>query len=225
MAIEALGPRMMRAAETSGIAHLQKVVGPSLLARSVAKAPVLFGDLKASAFQEDLPRGVRVGFGRGAAGGYVVLIHESDLFRHSGARDYKWVYYYEGGLSRAIKPGDWNEPNIPPNFRRLFGRPLEWEGRGENPWVRAYESEFGSAAPSATGDHWRFSIVSYAKRADASGYPLSGQAHFLFGRADSAYEESRDWIDSSMAAAMRRASIDEVSRVAAEMRVGGGANV
>ncbi len=192
-----LGPAIGKAAEASALRSVRREVAPHILALAKTKVPMLFRVLLGSGAFHNVPNGAAITFG-GMASGYAERQHEDTSLSHSGPRQGNWVY--QGFDLSTFRVGDWNLPRQATMMglhRGVIG--LTAKGNKARGWVttggRLYTGKI-------TGKRWRYSIVHYVKRAPASRFGHKvGQAHFLYGASNSAWEQSGEWAVRTLIAA------------------------
>ena len=178
-------PAIARQAETRVNRALRSEIGPRIKTEAAAKAPKLFRDLTRSGLVENAPGGIRIVFG-GQASAYAAKQHEDDSLHHPGRYG---RYVYRG--KTAAHPGD---PNPPRGSIRTSVSSIK-TGRTRGIWTDARGKQL-----RGKGGFWRRKAVHYAKRLPAGGRSdPAGQAHYLHGASNSAYEENQEWALGRMA--------------------------
>lgn len=200
-ALRDAGPSVAKAMEAEALKVLRGPVADKIAEKAQDKAPKMFGTLKGSAGTKDIPRGTEITFG-GQASKYAARQHDDTSLRHSGPR--KGKYVYEGKTSPH--PGDWNPPRGSGIHRTMISSVSS--RRTREVWALG-----GETVRRGRNGWWRYKSVIYHRRHPAAKFPLEGQSHFLYGRPNSAADETKDFRRRHIAKAALEGGTAELRRL------------
>jgi len=194
-ALLAAFPDRAREARRNAYQRMRRTVAPRVLTKAADKTPFLWGDLRRSGRVETGADDVAILFG-GFAVQYAERQHEETSYHHPGRYG---KYVYRGKV--APHEGELNDPRTVSRLglrRGVVG--LTKSGRRKWGWFIYNAAGRSEVYAGRVGKRWRRHNVTYARRQLAVTRRPSrpGQARFLFGAPNSAWEENADWAEEQL---------------------------